>query len=40
VAHKVRTLSQQRVEFELLTGLLLHDVLPVPSKSAGLRAPW
>src|SRR5664280_936911 len=26
--------------FALLTRLIAHDVLPVPSKSAGLRGTW
>ena len=33
-------LGEKDLAFELLTRLIAHDVLPVPSKSAGLRGTW
>ena len=39
-AHFVGALGEEDLAFELLTRLIAHDVLPVPSKPAGLRGTW
>jgi hypothetical protein len=36
----VGALGEEDLAVELLTRLIAHDVLPVPSKSAGLRGTW
>jgi hypothetical protein len=40
VPHFVGALGEEDLTIELLTRLIAHDVLPVPSKSAGLRGTW
>ena len=40
VAHFVGALGEEDLAVELLPRLIAHDVLPLPSKSAGLRGTW